>query len=197
MEALLTFSKRLEGVSSFIGKKAVWLLLVLMIVIVTDITLRRWFVIGSAKLQELEWHLHGALFLLCLGWAYTKNAHVRIELFSERFSNRGAATIEFIGCLLFLLPYVAAILYFGTVYTAYSVSYNEASASATGLPFRWIIKSVIVLGFGVLGLAGLSRLIESALFLFGPKTIAEQTSFAKRKPVTSAPKQADTAGGAS
>jgi len=179
---LFSLSKRLEAISTGIGRASVWLMLLLMLVIVTDVTMRRWFVIGSTKLQELEWHLHGALFLLCLGWAYTKNIHVRIELISERFNRRSAASIEMLGCLFFLLPYVAAILIFGYDYVAYSVKYSEASASATGLPFRWIIKSMIVVGFGLLGFAAFARLLESFVFLFGPKFLAEQTMFADPHP---------------
>lgn len=177
MQQLYTLSRTCERISSFVGRLSVWLLLVLMLVIVTDVTLRRWFIIGSTKLQELEWHLHGALFLLCLGWAYTKNAHVRIELFSERWSKRTAAKMELFGCLLLLVPYVIAILSFGWDYVAYSIEYGEASASATGLPNRWIIKSMIIVGFGVLGLAATSRLFDSIIFLFGPKSLADQTPY--------------------
>lgn len=179
MHGLYSISRYLEGVSNLVGRIGVWLILALMIVIVTDVTLRRWFIIGSTKLQELEWHLHGALFLMCLGWAYTKNAHVRIELLSERWNSRKAAIVELLGCLLFLLPYVSAILIFGWDYTAYSIEYNEASASATGLPYRWIIKSMIVFGFGVLGIAGISRAIDSVIYLFGPQDLAEKTFFSK------------------
>ena len=177
MHGLFILSRAFERVSNFVGRIAVWLLLVLMLVIITDVTLRHWFVIGSTKLQELEWHLHGALFLLCLAWAYTKGAHVRIELMSERWSKRTSAMIEMMGCLLLLLPYIAAILTFGWDYVSYSVEYREASASATGLPNRWIIKSMIVAGFGLLGLSALSRLFDSIIFLFGPSELAVKTQF--------------------
>tara|TARA_R110002096_G_scaffold281520_1_gene475665 strand:- start:18 stop:584 length:567 start_codon:yes stop_codon:yes gene_type:complete len=176
---LLKIAKWLQQLSTGAAKVSVWLILALMLVIVTDVTLRHWFVIGSTKLQELEWHLHGALFLMCLGWAYTKNAHVRIELLSEKLSKRGAAIVEMLGCLLFLLPYVAAILIFGFDYMAFSLEYNEASASATGLPNRWIIKSFILTGFCFLGIAALSRFFESLVYLFGDKKLAEQTFFAQ------------------
>jgi len=178
VQFLFSLSKRLEAISTAIGRSSVWLILVLMLVIIADVTLRHWFVIGSTKLQELEWHLHGALFLLCLGWAYTKNAHVRIELLAERFTKRRAASVEMLGCVFFLLPYVAAILIFGYDYVAYSIQYNEASASATGLPYRWIIKSMIVVGFGALGIAALARMAECIIFLYGPQSLAKQTMFA-------------------
>ena len=177
MHQLFALSRHFERASSLIGRVAVWLLFALMLVIITDVTLRHWFVIGSTKLQELEWHLHGALFLLCLGWAYTKNAHVRIELLSERWSRRTAAKVELLGCLMLLLPYVFAILSFGWDYVAYSIAYGENSASATGLPNRWVIKSMIVIGFGVLGIAALSRMLDSIIFLFGPDALASKTHY--------------------
>ncbi len=178
MQFLLSLSKKLEAISTAAGRLSVWLILVLMLVIVTDVTLRHWFVIGSTKLQELEWHLHGALFLLCLGWAYTKNSHVRIELVSEKLGAKAGAAIEALGCLLFLLPYCAAIIIFGIDYVSYSLEYNEASASATGLPNRWIIKSVIIIGFSFLTVAALARFLESVVYLFGNSPLANQTFFA-------------------
>jgi len=180
VNSLLNISKSLETLNRRVARSAVWLILVLAIVIVTDVTLRRWFVIGSTKLQELEWHLHGALFLLCLGWAYTKNAHVRIELLSEKFTDRTSAYIELIGGLLFLMPFCAAILYFGYDYIAFSLAYNEASASATGLSDRWIIKSMVVIGFFLLMLAAIARALEAIVFLFGENSAAQKTRYAQK-----------------
>lgn len=181
MQSLLSLSALCERIATFFGRASAWLIVVLVAVIMTDVTLRHWFVIGSTKLQELEWHLHGALFLLALGWAYTRDAHVRIELASERFSPKTKARVELIGCLLFLIPYVIAVIWFGIDYVGYSIEYNEASPSATGLSNRWIIKSVIPIGFLTLGLAALSRLLQAIIFLFGDTRLKEQTVFAERK----------------
>lgn len=179
MSRLLSFAKTLERLVATIGRASAWAIILLMLVIVADVTLRHWFVIGSTKLQELEWHLHGFLFLMCIGWAYSKNAHVRIELVSERLSRRVRAWIEALGCLLFLLPYVAAVLWFGLDYVSYSLEYNEASASPTGLPNRWIIKSAIVAGFAVLALGALARLLEASVYLFADPALARKTVFAR------------------
>jgi TRAP-type mannitol/chloroaromatic compound transport system permease small subunit len=179
MRILLSLANQLERLSAFMGRLGAWAIVLLMLVIITDVTLRRWFVIGSTKLQELEWHLHGALFLLCLGWAYSRNAHVRIELVSERLSDRTRAWIELLGCVIFLLPYVAAILMFGADYVSYSIAYNEASASPTGLPERWIIKAFIPLGFALLGMTAITRVIHAFVFLFGSERDAAETSFSR------------------
>lgn len=179
MNSLLKLANFLDEGATRLGRASAWLMVALILVIMTDVTLRHWFVIGSTKLQELEWHLHGALFLLALGWAYTRDAHVRIELASERFSPRTKAWVELFGCCLFLLPYVTAVVWFGVDYVGYSLEYDEASPSATGLPNRWIIKAAIPLGFVTLGMAALAKLINAALFLFGPGELSQKTSFGR------------------
>lgn len=113
MQAALLFANFLDAVIQRIGRSSGWLLIALMLVIMGDVILRHWFVIGSTALQELEWHLHGAVFLLTLGYAYLNGAHVRIELVHERLSPRARAWVEFFGLTLALIPYCFAILWFG------------------------------------------------------------------------------------
>ena len=115
---------------------------------------------GSVALQELEWHFHGALFLLCLGFTYMENAHVRVDLLRENFSKKTNRMIEIIGCLFFLLPYCAVVFYFGVEFTLISYNSGEMSATADGLPYRFIIKSLLPIGFFLLGLSALSILIS-------------------------------------
>ena len=150
-----------------------------MAVILFDVVMRRWFVVGSTRLQELEWHLHGALFLLALGYAYTRGAHVRIEVLHERFSPRTQAAIELAGLLVLLLPFLSVVIWFGWDYVALSFAIDEASPSPTGLPHRWIIKGVMLIGFLLLGCAALARVLEALVFLFGPRALAARTDFAR------------------
>lgn len=173
MKRLLRLSDALNSFVERVGRLAAWLAVVMMLVILADVVLRRYFVIGSTKLQDLEWHLHGGLFLLCLGFGYLRGAHVRIELVWERFSPRTKIIIEALGCLLFLLPYCAAILKFGFDYAQMSYANQEVSASGTGLPMRWIIKFVLVAGFGLLAMAGLATVIRAGIWLFGPPQLRE------------------------
>ncbi len=182
MTSLLKISRWFRLFADFMGRSAAWLIVALIAVIITDVTLRNWFVIGSTKLQELEWHLHGALFLLALGWAYNRNAHVRIELLSERWSPRTKAWVELLGCCAFLLPYISAVIWFGLDYVAYSIEYNESSASATGLPDRWLIKAAIPIGFAGLGCAAVSKLLQAVVYLFGTECESNETEFSATNP---------------
>ena len=177
MKSLFQLATLLEKIVNFLGRIGAWMMIPLMLVIVYDVIMRHFFVIGSTQLQELEWHLHGALFLLCLGWAYNRNSHVRIEILYDTFKVRSHALIELLGCLLFLIPYSVALIYFGVDYFGASYMFDEHAASATGLPNRWIIKGIMVLGFSTLFMAGLSRTLMVIAFLFGGKEFARNTGF--------------------
>jgi TRAP-type mannitol/chloroaromatic compound transport system permease small subunit len=171
MELLTRVSEGLDRVIVRIGKIAAWAGLALILVTIFDVVTRRFLVLGSTKLQELEWHFHVILFAFCLGYAYLKDAHVRIDLVREKLSERAQWWIEVAGCLLFLLPFCGMVVWYGIDFTERSFATAEVSASATGLTHRWIIKSVIPIGFTILGLAGLAILLRKIVELFGPEDL--------------------------
>lgn len=175
MKALLALAYRMEIISVRVGQVAAWAGIAMMAVILSDVILRRWFVIGSTQLQELEWHLHGILFLFCLGFAYARGEHVRIELFRDHWSDRTKAMIEFLGGLFILLPFAFAIIKFGFDYTSLSWAYSERSATGTGLGARWLIKGAMVVGFVLLVLPVLSGMIRSAVWLVTGDIAARRT----------------------
>ena len=174
MEHLIRVSEGLDRVITKIGKIAAWAGLALILVTVFDVVTRRFFVLGSTKLQELEWHFHTILFAFCLGFAYLKDAHVRIDLVREGLSERTQWWIELAGCLLFLIPYCALVIYFSIDYTYKSFATDEVSASATGLTHRWIIKSAIPLGFIFLALSGVAVVLRKIVELFGPESLRQK-----------------------
>jgi len=168
-KTLLNISSRLESILVGIGKLGAWLSLPLIAIIMFDIISRKFFVLGSTKLQEMEWHLHAALFLLALGYAYLKNSHVRIEVIRESFSTKLKAILEVIGVLLFILPYTGLIVWFGIDFVSRSYGMNEVSAALTGLSHRWIMKSFVPMGMAFLWLAGISVLLRNLSYLIGHK----------------------------
>ena len=179
METLLRFGSFLDRWIVRIGKIAAWSSLALIAVIIFDVITRRFLVLGSTKLQELEWHIHTVLFMFCLGFAYMKDAHVRIDLVRERLGERTQWWIELIGCVLFLAPYCIIVLYFGVDWWDRSFEVNETSDSATGLPYRWLIKAVLPLAFIVLLTSAIAMSIRKIIELFGPvelrrRVIAEE-----------------------
>lgn len=162
---ILKLSKLLESIVSFVGKIGSWLAIPLIFIIIFDIITRRFFILGSTKLQEMEWHLHTALFLLVIGYAYIKNSHVRIEIVREKYSPLVKSIFETIGILFFLIPYTALVIYFGLDFVSRSYNMNEVSSALTGLSHRWIIKSFIPIGMLLLMFAGFSVLLKNIVFI--------------------------------
>ena len=177
MTALFSFAKGLSRFVALVGKAGAWACVIMIAVILTDVILRRYFVIGSAKLQELEWHLHGVLFLLTLGYGYLEGAHVRIELLREKWSARTKAWVELIGILVFLLPFTLVAIKFSVDYAAMAYANQEISASLTGLGARWIIKSFLAIGLSLLTLSGVAETLYLILYLFGPKRLQKKIDF--------------------
>jgi TRAP-type mannitol/chloroaromatic compound transport system permease small subunit len=178
-------TKDLDAIVVGIGRLAAWLFVPMMLIIFYDISQRKiidWdndfvnsiFFLDSNKLQELEWHLHGTLFLLCLGYAYVKDAHVRIELVRDRMQARTRVWMELIGIVCFLLTYSYLIAEFGYVFAERSYKIGEVSAAQTGLTHRWIIKGMMPVGFMLLFAAGLSASFKCMVYLFGPADLQRE-----------------------
>lgn len=164
----LALADRLDRLVAWIGERAAWLMVALMAVTILDVVGRRFFVLGSTLLQELEWHLHTMNFCLALGFAYLADSHVRIDLVRERLSPRARAWIESLGCLLFFLPFCLVVLVVSVQFVEISWAQGERSSSGLGLPFRWAIKAFVPISMILLLLASVAILLRNLLFLFGP-----------------------------
>jgi len=173
MKLLLRLDEFVESIIVGIGRVAAWVAILLMTVIVFDVITRRFLVLGSTKLQDLEWHIHAVLFLFCLGYAYLKDAHVRIDLVRERLSDRTKLWIELIGCALFLIPYTVIVIYYGVDWWHRSFIQNEMAESATGLPFRWIIKAALPIGFVLLLISAVGMAFRKLVQLFAPDELKQ------------------------
>ena len=162
---IVNISQFLEKIVTFFGKIGSWFAIPLIFIIIFDIVTRRFFILGSTKLQEMEWHLHTVLFLLVIGYAYLKDSHVRIEIVREKYSMLIKSIFETLGILVFLIPYTILVIFYGIDFVIRSFNLNEVSSALTGLSHRWIIKFFIPFGMFLLLLAGLSILIKKVLYI--------------------------------
>ena len=123
-----------------------------------DALMRYLFSAGNIALQELQWHLFSALFLLGLFYTQKENRHVRVDIIYARFSGDTKLLIDVFSALL-IIAFSGVMIYFGYEMALQSYVQDETSPNPGGLCCRWIVKSLIVLGF-------LFLLIQTALQLF-------------------------------
>jgi len=143
----------LDKLNELTGRFISWLVLALVLLVSYDVTMRYLFNSGSVALQELEWHLFSVIILLGAAYTFKHDGHVRLDvLYQSRFmSDRKRAWVNLLGDLLLLIPFFHA----------------EASPDPGGLPFRWLLKAMIPLGFMLLLLQGIADLLKNIQTLFG------------------------------
>ncbi len=180
MDRLLNIADVLDRIPRFVGKCAGFVVLPLIAVIMFDVITRKidflrigmsqlsfYWVIEPIKLQDMEWHLHAVILMLSFGYGYLMNAHVRVDIFREMLSRRGQAWVEFWGIVLLALPYLVIAIYFSAVFVYISFQQGEGSESLTGITHRYIIKSVMVIGFTLTITAFLVTFVRLWALLFG------------------------------
>jgi len=144
-------------------------------VIMWSVIARYGFNTGSVMLEEVQWHLAGAAWLIGLSYTLVHDDHVRVDIFHERFSNRTRAWIEFFGIAFLLLPFLVITTIELYPYAMSSFEQAEHSQSPNGLPARWIMKSILTASVGLIGVAAVARLARTCSRLFGwPKGRADQ-----------------------
>ena len=149
------------------------LLLLLTGVILYDVVARRFYDTGSFVLAELEWHLHGAIAVLAFGYAYLKDAHVRIDLFAARIGARRRLWLELGAVVFFLIPFMGLLIWLGADFTVRSYVRGEGAPGGLGLPNRWIIKSAIPVSAALTLLAGLSVALRIWVALRAPDRLSD------------------------
>ena len=157
-----------DSIDAFIrkvGHGIAWVYVLLVLVIITQVTLRKGFSSGLIVLEELQWHLYAIGVMFGISYAQVNNAHIRVDLFYGGFRQRTKYIIEVIGIILLVLPFIYVIFSHSLDFVADSWRINESSSSPSGLPWRWAIKAVIPVSFGLLGLAVISRLIRDFVLL--------------------------------
>jgi TRAP-type mannitol/chloroaromatic compound transport system permease small subunit len=178
MKFMLALSGAIDSLLERIARTAGWLFFALVIVIIWDVITRKLGFqlpgFGSTPIQELEWHLHGALFLFWLGYAYVRNVHVRIDILTANLPPRRAAWLEIIGIVAFAVPYTVVAIYFSFLFAQTSFLQNESSNAPNGLAYRWIIKSCLFFGLVLLMASVVSVFFRNVVLLFGPKHLAER-----------------------
>lgn len=188
MKSALNLSVSIDRFVRKVGMGFGWIIIPLILVIMFDVVTRKvdfirlYFSDISIKygysvstiLQDLEWHMHGVLLLMTFGLGYLANAHVRVDVFREHLPPRKQAWIEFVGILVFALPFLVAIGWESWILVKISYIQGEGSESLTGIPWRWFVKSFMILGVLVLFLAVAVTFVRLCAYLFGSKEEHEE-----------------------
>jgi TRAP-type mannitol/chloroaromatic compound transport system permease small subunit len=175
MSFLLTLSRLIDALTERIGKLAMWFILATTMISAGNAIVRKIFDTSSNAFLEIQWYLFAAVFMLGSGYAFLRNAHVRIDFVSSKFSARGRNWVDVIGIIVFVFPLCYIMATLGWPLFMNALNSGEMSSNAGGL-IRWPVYALIPAGFALLALQSVSELIKRIAFLTGngPDVLAHE-----------------------
>ncbi len=158
---LLKLERGFDKFADAIGYFTAFVMVLMILNVTYDVIMRYFFNTGSIAMQEMEWHLFSVIILLGISYTLKEDGHVRVDLIYDTLSNKQKAKINMVGVVLFILPVAILIGYISVPYVIESFMSNEQSGDPGGLPYRWIVKSMIPLSFLLLIITSIGFFIKN------------------------------------
>lgn len=158
---LVKLEKFFDKFADIVGYLCGIFMVLMMLNVFYDVIMRYFFKTGSIGMQEMEWHFFSLIILLGLSYTLKEDAHVRVDIIYDRFSPKKKALINIFGTIFMLLPLALLIGSNSVGYVMESYSSGEGSGDPGGLPYRWIIKSMIPFSFFLLTFVSIGFIIRN------------------------------------
>lgn len=189
--AVLRILRVLDTCNAKLADGLAWLVPAMAVLTFAIVVFRYAFNLGWIWLQELVIYLHAAFLMLAMGAAYRADAHVRVDIWFEKFDERRRAQVEFWGVLLLLFPLCFLMLLYGGPYVWNAWAQLEGSAAAGGLPLLFVLKTLIVLMPMGLLIEGCLRLARAWLRLLGVDPVTAGLPASESLPASDQAKSAE------
>lgn len=171
MKPLASIAAAIDLMIDKIGMVSAWSSFALVIVMASNVLLRYAFSTGSVWSQELEWHLLVPISLLGMSYALRHGEHVRVDIFFSRYSERTRIIADIVTALLAVIVCIIVVR-LSIFYVAQSWNNGEGSANPGGIPYRYLLKAFIPLGFALFALQSFADAIKYYLKLRSLDTAA-------------------------
>lgn len=183
MKGLKSFINFIESINEYLGRGVSWITFGLVVLVFVDVVMRYAFKTSFVFVQEMEWHMFSVIFLLGAGYTLLHDEHVRVDIFYQRMSKKSRAWINLLGTTFFLFPGCYMIIATAIPFAMDSYSVMEGSPDPGGVPFRFILKACVPVGFVFVMLQGISLFLKSLMTVLG-KELEEPEEPVELKPKT-------------
>ena len=174
MQPALALSRLIDRITAAVGKGVMWLILLAVLVSAGNAIVRKAANWSSNSLLELQWYLFGAAFMLAAALTLKQGEHIRIDLLYANLSRRAQHWVDLFGHAVFLMPFTVLMITYLWPYTLKSFNSGEVSTNAGGLTI-WPAKAILLVGFVLLALQGVSEIIKKIAVMRG--VIPDPTPF--------------------
>jgi TRAP-type mannitol/chloroaromatic compound transport system permease small subunit len=161
MKSLLYISKGLDRFNEHIGQITSWLIFILVLQVAADVLFRYFFHVSSIAEQELQWHILAAIAMFGSAYTFQQKEHVRVDLFYHLYGEKTKQWMDLLIPLFIIIPFSLFVIYLSSKYVMQSYSMGEVSPDPGGLPYRYLVKSLIPIGFTLILIQGLSVMLKA------------------------------------
>lgn len=166
MGSLIRAIERISGIS---GYMTAWLVAPLIGATVYDVAARYIFNSPTQWAYEVAYMAMGTHALLGMAYTLREGGHIRIDAFSQLFSERTKALIDLIGYVVFVLPCLLWMTWSLWSYWWHSYVTNELSGQSAWNPIIWPFKLVFFVAFLLLVLQIFAQVFKAVLYLSGQR----------------------------
>ena len=168
-----TAYRLLDGLNQGIGRVLAWLTLGMVIVQFVVVLMRYVFAaadflwISTIWWQELIVYMHGTIIMLGMGYTLLHDGHVRVDIFYRDASPIVKNWTDLLGSLLCLLPMCWIIWWSAWPNVLTSWGTLEGSSETSGIPYRYLLKTTVLVGAVLLALQAISTALKAFLRIAG------------------------------
>ena len=162
MHAAEKLAGGIDAFTDLVGRATSWLALGIALVMGANVLMRYMFSIGFIWAQELEWHIFVPVCLFGMSYALLHKEHVRVDVLFQYFSARNKHRVDILSAFI-SMAFCLIVIRLSVPYVYQSWSIGEGTANPGGIEYRYIIKSLIPIGFAIMFLQSLSEAIKSYL----------------------------------
>jgi TRAP-type mannitol/chloroaromatic compound transport system permease small subunit len=166
MNALLRVIERISGVA---GATTAWLVAPLILATVYDVAARYLFNLPTQWAYEVGYMMMGAHALLGMAYTLREGGHIRIDAFTQKFSQTTKAVVDLVGYAVFLLPCLLWMTWSLWSYWVHAFRTDELSGQSAWNPVIWPFKLIFFIAFVLLVLQIVAEIVKAILYLRGTR----------------------------
>lgn len=162
---MLAYVKWIDRINRLIGRVVMYGIFVMMGILFYSSVSKTFFVPSLWTLEMAQFAMV-AYYILGGPYSMQMGANVRMDLLYGEWSDRKKSQIDAF-TVLFLIVYLAFLLWGGWDSLMYSFDYGGERSSSAWRPYIWPIKTIMVTGIALMLLQAISELFKDILRLQG------------------------------
>ncbi len=154
-----------DHLSTWAGKAAAWLIMVLMATVCIEVFKRYLLNAPTAWIFDATNMLYGTIFMMCGAYTLAQDAHVRGDFLYGSMKPRTQASFDLVLYIVFFLPGIVALVYAGVDYAGDSWRINEHSNVTSDGPPVYPFKTIIPIAGALVLLQGIAEIVRCIVCL--------------------------------